>query len=694
MPSPKKDDADRICRTCMFWQNSKTCMRTKATDGCRSWRRDHDPVSECIEKILKSDFDPAVFTSIDDRDMPEAPNWIEWCIGKDFMNKRPWAKQVEMGLALFGDACFDCSDSAWLNNIDKAASVEEILDKVTLMQYGMCPKCKKTKLDFEREGKYLFPYQLTACLGQRTGKSTNISGFVAPYMLHRFLKLPDPSRYFELHPTELHMTFTAVDYTQAEDTLWTPFKNFVEESPWFVEYNRVLQYYERKLSQEILFWKETFFLYRHKRLTGYAMSPNKRKMRGRTRFLYAIDEPGYFDAEAESRKVTLNCDEINAALERSMTTIREAADRKRKQGHINVPDGFSALISSPSSINDKIMRELRVSETDPKKVGFHWATWEAHPTISRDSPTILSAFNENPGKANRDYGAIPGFGEHTFIADEISVKAAIGTHLMAATPTYHYHVNDMGERTKYAKLNFRAVDKMCPCVLAVDTGHTNNSFAVTVMHIAGNVIMIDLLVEVMPEKNIRIDFRRMWDNVVLPCCDNLNILVVAYDRWNSLQQVQELKDRKQFAEQYSLVRNDFISYRSHLTSGNLKFPKIEIPFESIHKIKESVETLIQGKPVLHCVLQHLTVREVGHKIDKGINMTDDLFRTCVLGYSYLLDPEWKTRFATMGRGLRGVGRTNGVIMSRSGRSGQAGAGTSQNASNIGVSKLRGSSRTF
>jgi hypothetical protein len=678
----------------MFWQNAKSCMKTKATDACRSWRRDYDPVTEFIDKILKSDFDPAVFTAIDDRDMPEAPNWVEWCMGKDFLNKRPWAKQIEMGLALCGDACYDCSDPVWLKNIDKTASVDEILERVTLMQYGMCPKCKKTKLDFEREGKYLFPYQLTACLGQRTGKSTMVAGLVAPYMLHRFLKLPDPSRYFELHPTELHMTFTAVDYTQAEDTLWTPFKNYIEESPWFVEYNRVLQYYERKLSQEILYWKETFFLYRHKRLTGYAMTPNKRKMRGRTRMFYCIDEPGYFDAEAESRKVTLNCDEINAALERSMTTIREAAERKRKQGFINVPDGFAALVSSPSSINDKIMRELRVSETDPKKVGYHWATWEAHPTISRDSPTILSAFNENAAKANRDYGAIPGFGEYTFIGDEAAVKSCVGNHVMIATPTYHYHINDVGERTKYAKLNFRTADKLCPYVLAVDTGHSNNSFAIAVMHVVGNLIMVDVLVEVMPEKGARVDFKRMWDHIVLPCCDNLNCLVVAYDRWNSLQQVQELKDRKQFSEQYSLVRNDFINYRAQVTSGNVRFPKLEVPFDQIHKIKESVETLVQGKPVLHCILQHLTVREVGHKVDKGINMTDDLFRTCVLGFSYLTDPEWKSKFATAGRGIRGMGKTNGVIISRNAR-GQSAANTQQQASSIGVSKLRGSSsRTF
>lgn len=688
----KTPEHDRICRNCVHWRNAPSCQKTRATDGCRQWKRDHDPVSDFIEKILKSDFDPAIFTSIDDRDMPEAPNWLTWCIGKDFLNKRLWAKQAEMGITLFGDACQDCSDPVWLTNVDKTASIEELQDHIVLMEYGICPKCKKTKLDFEREGKFYHPYQLTACLGQRTGKSTIVAGFLATYMLHKFLKLPDPSKYFELHPTELHLTFTAVDYTQAEDTLWTPFKNFVEESPWFTEYNRIIQYYERKMSQEILYWKETFFLYRHKRLTGYPMSPNKRKMRGRTRWFYAIDEPGHFDEEAESRKITLNCDEVNAALDRSMTTIREAAERKRRQGHINVPDGFGCLISSPSSINDKIMRELRVSEGDNKKVAFHWATWEAHPTISRDSPTMLSAFGSDASKANRDFGAIPGFGEHTFIGDETSLKNCVGTHNMIASVNYQYHANDLGERTKFAKLVFRGADKFTPYVCAIDAGYSFNSFAVVVMHMNGGDIMTDLLVEVAPEKDCRVDFKRMWDYVIVPICDNLNVLVVAYDRWQSIQQVQELKDRKQYAENYSVNRADFINFRSHINAGTFRLPKLEIPFENIHKIKESVETLVIGKPVLHYILQALTVREVGHKIDKGINMTDDLFRASVLGVSFLLDPEWKNKFASLGSGMRSSNKVYGTIRTRSGGGGYQ-AGNNQSASNLGVSKLRGGSRT-
>lgn len=1687
---------DRICRFCAYWQNVPSCSKTKATDGCRQWKRDHDPVTDFIEKILKSDFDPNVFTTVDDRDMPEAPNWLTWCIGKEFLNKRLWAKQIEMGLALFGDACQDCSDPAWVKDIDKTASVEEIMDHIQLMEFGVCPKCKKSNLDFEKEGKFFHPYQLTACLGQRcvtgetqiftengltdfdelqaklkaplglsdynigvmgkrslvqatkffvgepstikklniksgitlgatldhpirvvgldgteqwrltkdvnvgdvvpiyygqnvwperkklpkqpkkmsacpfcqkvvkprgfsahlkshknipsfervrkqygyfdytgkypeymtkdlafflgvwvaegtasrcritisnkdvelleklatiikenfdyapivddvgltiknksvigflyslgvksgnsqtvqvprsiknscredvcaflqgyfegdgginkniisayieastisyklhlqiralllnlgifcysqvgttwatngspkqvekenytviiksgrartafkedigffskrkqeslnltltqrtnnvpfddekipnslksflyaeinridncireqrlpykdkrghtkfytfgslllaacpelieaykgksehdiykklirpfytynicvrkqqlftlltalkkfalpvceplikklvyltkenivfdtvidvtednavtydlhvpelhrfwtngiishnTGKSTISAGFIATYMLHKFLKLPDPSRFFELHPTELHMTFTAVDYTQAEDTLWTPFKSFVEDSPWFIEYNRLLQYYERKTSQEILFWKDTFFLYRHKRLTGYAMSPNKRKMRGRTRFLYCLsgnslintkdglltlkqnlignniclgnkqaeiidwqmtgtksckrvtlkkgynvvgtgdhkiltlssdlkptwkkiddlqiddyvaisrggifpekleihyesianeplrinqlfeyvhthdvittadlvtfldkgkvhknmrrlqrlgmltktrkgrhglasytktdkfnidlllhkdvqknlttptemtpelatiigylvsegsyntsievcfgntnkvvtdhyvdcfqkvfgiapnrdgyrekkenrlyyyrarfgwsklknflrylgldesiahtkrvpwsilqapkacaiaffaalfegdgdgdgtyvkyasasldllrdlqilllrlnivcrilppkspvcgallfsrtdakifmdtigfvtkasngwllenkrpghtvhfaiphlkfvsrdgkevrrvwlepsinkipryqkanklltddertkvkeleklgflwlpvqkinslktpkpvyditvnseehffaangiichnclDEPGHFDEEAESRKITLNCDEVNAALDRSMTTIREAADRKRRQGFTNVPDGIGCLVSSPSSINDKIMRELRVSEGDNKKVAFHLATWEAHPAINRDSPTMVSAFHDNASKANRDFGAIPGFGENTFIGDDAQLKNCISTHNMLASVSYQYHANEIGERTKYAKVSFRGTDKFTPYMVAVDAGYSFNSFAVVVMHMHGSDMVVDLLVEVAPEKDCRIDFKRMWEHTLLPICDNLNVLCVAYDRWQSIQQMQELKDRKQFAENYSVTRSDFINFRSHISAGTLKLPKIEMPFESIHKIKESVETLVIGKPVVHFILQALTVREVGHKIDKGINMTDDLFRSAVLAASYLEDPEWKSKFASLGSGMRSGNKVGGVIRSRGGGAGgMQGGSLGQSATSSGVIKPRSGGR--
>lgn len=71
-------------------------------------------------------------------------------------------------------------------------------------------------------------------ISHNSGKSHTVGTYLAPYHLHRLLKLQKPAQFYGLsRTTMLQGTFAALTYTQAKDTLWTPFYGALTESRWF-----------------------------------------------------------------------------------------------------------------------------------------------------------------------------------------------------------------------------------------------------------------------------------------------------------------------------------------------------------------------------------------------------------------------------------------------------------------------------
>lgn len=94
--------------------------------------------------------------NIDDRDVPLAPNYYRWCVGDKFLasDPPPYPWQLEVGLHLFGDICPNpkCSDKRWYAEIPHDCDVHEIPERLSLRKRGVCPKCKKSRLDYINAG--------------------------------------------------------------------------------------------------------------------------------------------------------------------------------------------------------------------------------------------------------------------------------------------------------------------------------------------------------------------------------------------------------------------------------------------------------------------------------------------------------------------------------------------------------------
>ena len=106
---------------------------------------------------------------VDDRDLPQAPNFYTFVTDNRFLNITPYpfAKQLEIGTKLFSEACPRCSDNDYLENVPVRHRPERFLENVQLMNFGKCPKCKATKSELYCSGELDVPWELVGLAGQR-----------------------------------------------------------------------------------------------------------------------------------------------------------------------------------------------------------------------------------------------------------------------------------------------------------------------------------------------------------------------------------------------------------------------------------------------------------------------------------------------------------------------------------------------
>ena len=130
-------------------------------------------IDDLTKRIIDSDLDHTqaieVMTKADDL-VDWAPNVLAWCADKRFLGMRPFAKQAEILLHLYEEWCPRCSDQNYVYDIPLAHSIETVMAKIALLEFGKCPHCGFRKGDGRKSGVFKDPLELIAIVGQRAGK--------------------------------------------------------------------------------------------------------------------------------------------------------------------------------------------------------------------------------------------------------------------------------------------------------------------------------------------------------------------------------------------------------------------------------------------------------------------------------------------------------------------------------------------
>lgn len=597
---------------------------------------------EVLKSVLEDKRIVSPDIKIPEGDFPEAPNFYTWCVSERFLNQKPFIMQAWIGTQLFAEYCPRCSDMDWVENRMKVGdSLHKFERKVALLQHGKCPHCGITRLALFAK-KLLNPYyELALSAGQRSGKSAEF-GMLAAYLTHRMIKLERPNEVFGLLKANvLQGTFVALTHAQAKDTLWEPFYGHLLEAPWFQEYHAMLDHVQNSVGEdEIYKLKDTFVYYRHRRIQVYPAGPDKRVLRGRTRFLAGIDELGWFPNSIEaSKNVKMNADEVYIALERSLLTVRTKSSQVVKSGFYNVPFGYFINISSPSSMRDKIMELVKKSQGSRRMLGMCLPTWKMNPHVPKSA--LAEEFRKDPIAAMRDYGAQPPLTNSPFISDKDKLEAVL------SKKTHRLKINYANRKSKdkssvelYGEL-VNVPTGMRPSILALDAGYSNNSFAFAIGHLRDTRPVISVVGEVIPEPGIRINHSLMYTHLLSKLVAPRNVALVCADRWNSLKILADMEQDHEIQKmQYSLKYVDMQLFKSYIEDQQVTLPRPSKPIAEILKYDHSqYPNCFRHLPADHLALQILTVQDTGNAVIKGDQLTDDILRAVMLCFSQLVNED-------------------------------------------------------
>jgi len=602
---------------------------------------------------------------IDDRDFAEFPNVYEFMMDKRGLHLRPFARQLWIHVVMFHEWCPECSDQKMMRdilNVPISMPPEEFPDHVKLLKYGKCPKCKRTKLDFFRSGKLKAYQELAALLGQRVGKSTMLVAPAGTYLLHKYMKMPRPWEMYGLNPTTLFGTVVAQTYQAASDQLWLPIKTYIEGCTWFTEYHDMLKDVQDRKGEELFSFTTTQLYYKHRALMMYPSGPNRKTLRGKTRFFSATDEHDFFDGEEDSEKIKMNGKEVRTSLNNSLANVRIEWRNVIGRGIVNAPGGYSMYVSSPDHAMGVLTQLVKAKAGSKTILALNLATWEIHPKLTRKA--IIKAFDPDPMRLERDFGARPPLNNNPFVEDPDVITR------MADEETGNRVVIKLKSEMRKERLRIvpeiqriLAPLRMRPTVLAVDAGYSNNSFAMAVLGPplnpnAGTKCVIHALIEVIPAKKAgTIDFNAVYENVFTPVIQQLNVKAMLADRWNSLKMLHDAAaDFDIFVDQYSLKYQDFVFVRSYMESGALRMPKFGMTdAQRMNPDLTNYPACFAGYPVDHFFFQAITVRDLEKTVDKGLNLTDDLWRAVVLGARFVLDEEFAEKYLRGTMAKRAIG---------------------------------------
>lgn len=541
-------------------------------------------------------------------------------------------------------------------------------------------------LTVARESKFVANGFVVHNCGQRSGKSAWI-GMAASYLTHLQIKLQRPNEiYGLLNANILHGTFCALTYAQAKDTLWEPYYGHLTDSPWFCGYHSMLDSTGQRYGEELLKLKDTFVMYRHRRLLVYAAGPDKRTLRGRTRFFSSIDELGYFDNDAKTTKVKMNANEVYIALERSLLTVRASAEKLMARGFDAIPTAYFLNVSSPSSVRDKIMELVRKAQGSSKIYGIIKPTWEMNPHVPKSA--LAEEFRKDPVAAMRDYGAQPPLTASPFIASQAAVESCFSDKKNPIRITHRQIKAKDGTIKRFAVIDKLAPGRK-PSILAMDAGYSNNSFAACVAHKVDNKIKFDLVVEVMPLPGIPLHYSKIFSEIIGPIIDDRNVVMMVADRWNSLKILSDAETEYDIAtRQYSLKYADMQQFKSYMEDQQLIYPK---PTQSVLEIlkydQSHYPACFKNAPMDHAVLQMLTVQDSGSQVVKGDQLTDDILRAMMLAVAQLLDPKNEEIFNVADAAPKTqISMLDGAFL-RGGSSG-GGGGANSMSSSMGVLRRR------
>lgn len=517
-----------------------------------------------------------------------AANAIEWVVGAEWCNSPStfeyWG-QYQAIRDFFELRCPMCNDP---DTLDVWGKTQPELESEVLLRWSedhqedVCPKCGTTRSDFLEDGYFSGYNTMHLVVGQRAGKSV-CAALIGTYIEHRLitlglgtpngfgaylgLKLKDP---FE-------MTFLAATAVQSQDTIWAKYTSIRAESPWF---QRLVPWLKKQEAQQVVPSGMKPWTYRESdtrivnmhpnvRLLINSMNSNAPGLRGRTRPAAFADEISHMEQTDSKKSAT----EIYRALERSLRTVRS---RVKLFGGLPWL-GMMCSVTSPVSRNDKGMDLLKDAKKVRTMFARHVATWDFNPFEPRSG--MNDEFDKDPVGAERDYGANPPGAEYPLVHDEARWRKIAIDHELAPRAAFEVYEKEGKTGQRYMAVKVKRCEFMrdrTPRYIVWDAGKNFDAFAGACAH--GEWVetedrerprlttVYDWIVRILPRPGTEVLFESVRD-VMEVLKRNTHIARVEFDRWQSVQLIQQIREMGIFSEQKSTTDQDYVQWKVDCFEG-------------------------------------------------------------------------------------------------------------------------------
>lgn len=544
--------------------------------------------------------------------IPKAKNIIDWIrnpqfLGRDTLYEYP--RQYQILRDIYELLCPHCNDmSKCIDCWDR--SVWDMQHDV-LLEYGVCPKCGRTRYDLMDEGFIENIDEVILILGGRSGKTTMIGTFDQTYLAHIYLTIKDPIKYFHLdRSVMLEAGFFAASREQAEQTIWAYFISTLLATSWYTNYVESIKEFAetQKLPFDKLYYQAKTQIHipvQHVRFMSYHSNPATTA--GRTRFSAVIDEMGMF--------LHTTGDSIHAIPRSSLQTLLAATEEIRaRRTDPDVPPVRITEIGTPGPdpAYDPLERRYRVTTTHPipRVYALRLPTWRANKKITRES--LENEFLTDPVKAQQLYGAEaiptgvrffpPGVLGSCFVPNE--------SPGILWSPNSRCVDTQDGNRIYYSEVvleQIRLQPSDGPLVVVGDAGLLKDRFALAIGRKIGSgtdhTARIETIISIIPQF-ISTPTGGVTTEVYYPCVLDLlkqihrrcPISMAIFDRWDSTYILQELRNIGIPATRKNIRPEDYTLARGEFRSGRVRIPSKCPPYMSqvYHDIREEAEELRQS----------------------------------------------------------------------------------------------------
>lgn len=567
-----------------------------------------------------------------------APNPIAFITTPKYLNMLtlfPW--QYEIIRDFFELLCPHCNDPQDILDAVGTDTNDQIKNQV-LFEYNICPECGLRKYDIIDE---LSDYnELIGVLGMRSGKGV-CAACISLAILHEALWIDNlPEKLGVLSGQLLEGNFLAASSKQATKTVHAQFRAMYDRSPWFQHYKKAmldLEISNPSLRRGDLYHEtDTVLFFKYKSIRIESLHSNSATLAGSTRLFLTLDELSRFDEGGSKQSAT----EVYRVMKNSLLTLKVLVKKARQRGDFTLPDAKMICISSPIFADDKMMQLLKISKDQVRMLSCHKTTWDANPDIEEED--LADAYLSDPIGAERDFGANPPGAENPFIKDNRLIKACTDpdrNSIFTLRESYfEQKIQDMV--FNYLKIDVINVRyrNLIDYVVACDPGRSGDSFAITIAHIEDDIVYIDGSIEAKPipkGNRQRLEPRQVhfpsMTNIIINMNNKLSIRYVSYDRWNSLGEIDRLRDNKILAIGKNLDRDDHVKFYESMRLGKVRFPCKEA---------ENMDPkTVRNIPIVKAMHELSRLEDDGRKVDHPSGGSNDIIQTWVACHRLLITPE-------------------------------------------------------